>query len=210
MLLAQGDRAVKPIAWSGTSAEAAFLSSLSFRQPSSVSGVATAYCCCRLTWCIAVLTVRTLMLLMLVFADACLTLHPAPLVAVLHPADCVQAVSLEVQHIKAATSGQACQMMILTGSSHIAGDDAAPAAASRFNRHASTADAAVAQRKPARSGSMAADPASARVQSHHDGMGSEGGAANGGDSAALRALVERLPDLSYMLSDSLVVPSKGQ
>ena len=57
---------------------------------------------------------------------------------------------------------------------------------------------------------MAADPAPARVQSHHGGMGSGMNAANGGDSAALRALVERLPDLSYMLSDSLVVPTKGQ
>ena len=53
-------------------------------------------------------------------------------------------------------------------------------------------------------------PGPARVQSHHGGMGSGTNAANGGDSAALRALVERLPDLSYMLSDSLVVPTKGQ
>ena len=100
--------------------------------------------------------------------------------------------------------------MLLTGASHIAGDDAAPAAPSKANRHASTADAAVAQRKPARSGSTAADLAPARGRSHHGGMGSGAGSANGGDSAALRALVERLPDLSYMLSDSLVVPSKGQ
>ena len=98
----------------------------------------------------------------------------------------------------------------MTGGSPVAGDDAAPAAALRANRHANTADAAVAQRKPARSGSMAADRAPARVQSHHGGLGSGADAANGGDSAALRALVERLPDLSYMLSDSLVVPTKGQ
>ena len=31
---------------------------------------------------------------------------------------------------------------------------------------------------------------------------------NGGENAALRALVQKLPNLSYMLSDSLVVPSR--
>ena len=55
VLPAQGDRAVEPIAWSGTSAEAAFLSSLSFRQTSSISGVA---------WCMMGQAVKTLMLLM--------------------------------------------------------------------------------------------------------------------------------------------------
>ena len=64
VLLAQGDRAVEPIAWSGTSAEAAFLSSLSFRQPSSISGVATAHHCSDVTWGIAVLAVGTPVLLM--------------------------------------------------------------------------------------------------------------------------------------------------
>ena len=102
-------------------------------------------------------------------------------------------------------------MVILTGASPIAGDDAVPASPSSADRHASTADAAVAQGKPARSGSIAADSASATARSHHGDVGSgAGGAANGGSSVALRALVERLPDLSYMLSDSLVVPSKGQ
>ena len=101
-------------------------------------------------------------------------------------------------------------MVLLTTPSPTAGDDPAPAAAPRAKTQASKADAADLQGKPARSGSVAADLTSATVQSTHGGMGSGTGAANGGDSAALRALVEKLPDLSYMLSDSLVVPSKGQ
>ena len=32
--------------------------------------------------------------------------------------------------------------------------------------------------------------------------------ANGRDDTALQALVQRLPDLSYMLSDVLVLPAK--
>lgn len=39
------------------------------------------------------------------------------------------------------------------------------------------------------------------------GMESSGGKAGGGD-AALRALVQKLPDLSYMLSDTLVLPAR--
>ena len=37
------------------------------------------------------------------------------------------------------------------------------------------------------------------------GMGASVEAADGGENAALRALVQKLPDLSYMLSDSLVL-----
>ncbi len=46
-------------------------------------------------------------------------------------------------------------------------------------------------------------PAKVRVdmESHEE-------VANGSDNAALRALVQKLPDLSYMLSDSLVLPPK--
>ena len=46
-------------------------------------------------------------------------------------------------------------------------------------------------------------PAQIRV-----GMESSGEKADGGENAALRALVQKLPNLSYMLSDSLVVPSR--
>ena len=47
--------------------------------------------------------------------------------------------------------------------------------------------------------------AQAQVRVGMEGSVESGG---GGESAALRALVKKLPDLSYMLSDSLVLPPR--
>ena len=41
-----------------------------------------------------------------------------------------------------------------------------------------------------------------------EGMDSSVGPPGGSDNAALRALVQKLPNLSYMLSDTLVPPSR--
>ena len=55
--------------------------------------------------------------------------------------------------------------------------------------------------------SRGSDLAPAKVPEGREGTTDR---ANGCDNAALRALVYKLPDLSYMLSDTLVVPPKNR